>query len=96
MSRKIFLLSLVLLAFLALLLSAMNRTPIELELAFVRLTVPLGLALVVALVVGSFAGIMVRSYWIAQLLNERGRLRRALRLAQAGGRSASAAGDDAG
>lgn len=94
MSRVVFLLVIVILAFAALLLSAMNPGQVAVELAFVRVAAPLGLALVIAVVAGLVAGLGLRAYWIARLLRERGRLRRALRQAESKMRAA-AAGDDA-
>jgi uncharacterized integral membrane protein len=85
--------SIVLAALLALLISAMNSGRVEIELAFGRLVSPLGLALVVAFVAGLIFGLASRVYWVAELLNERGRLRRALRLAEASARSSALAGD---
>ena len=52
---------------------------VDVELAFLRIATPLGLALVVAFVIGLLAGLFWRVYWVAELLDERGRLRRALR-----------------
>jgi len=82
MSRALFLFLAAVLAFMALLISAMNPARVDIELAFIRITLPLGLALVIALVAGLLAGLLSRAYWIAELLQERGRLRRALRLAE--------------
>ena len=82
MSRLIFRLSLVLAALAAILISAMNREPVAIELAFLELHSTVGLALVVAFVIGLLAGLTWRSAWIAELLRERGRLRRALRIAE--------------
>ncbi|HEY6642907.1 hypothetical protein [Povalibacter sp.] len=87
--------SIVLAAVLALLVSAMNPSRVEIELAFGRLVSPLGLALVVAFTVGMVFGLASRVYWVAELLNERGRLRRALRLAEANARSSALAGKKA-
>jgi uncharacterized integral membrane protein len=95
MSRILFFFSVALAALIALLISAMNAGRVEIELAFVRITTPLGLALVVAFVAGLLAGLVWRVYWVAELLNERGRLRRALRLAEARARAAAVAGDNA-
>lgn len=94
MSRFFFLLSLVLAALLAVLVSAMNLDRVGIELAFVRFTTPLGLALVLAFAAGLLAGLFWQLYWVAELLSERGRLRRALRLAESQARAA--AGGDAG
>jgi putative membrane protein len=67
---------------LGLIFGALNPQLVDVELAFTRLTLPLGLALVTALVIGLLAGILWRISWVAQLLAERGKLRRALRDAQ--------------
>lgn len=87
MRRFFFRSVLVLAALAALLLSAMNAQQIDLELAFVRFAAPRGVVLVVVFALGLLAGLALRVYWIAELLNERGRLRRALRLAEASARS---------
>ena len=92
MSRFLFRLSLAVALVLALLVSAMNLTRVDIELAFFRLSSPLGLALVAAFVLGLLAGLFWRVSWVAELLNERGRLRSALRNAEAQARAA-AAGD---
>jgi uncharacterized integral membrane protein len=92
MSRFLFRLSLAFALLLALLVSAMNLTRVEVELAFVRVESPLGLALVAAFVLGLLAGLFWRVSWVAELLSERGRLRSALRNAEAQARAA-AAGD---
>jgi len=95
MSRVFFLSLVVVLAVAALLVSAMNPVRVDVELAFIRITAPLGLVLVVALAAGLLVGLASRAYWIAELLQERGRLRRALRLAESKARS-SMTDDDAG
>lgn len=89
MSRFFFLLSVALAALLALLVSAMNLGRVDIEFAFVRVATPLGLALVLAFVAGLLAGLVWRGYWVAELLGERGRLRRALRLAESRARAAA-------
>jgi uncharacterized integral membrane protein len=95
MPRILFLFSVALAALIALLITAMNAGRVDIELAFVRITAPLGLTLVIAFVAGLLAGLAWRVYWVAELLNERGRLRRALRLAEARARAAAVAGDNA-
>jgi uncharacterized integral membrane protein len=95
MSRLLFRLSLVLAALIALVISAMNRELVSVELAFLKLRSPVGLALVVAFVVGLLAGLMWRIAWVAELLSERGRLRRALRIAEARVRAEASASEDA-
>jgi uncharacterized integral membrane protein len=92
MSLFFFRLTIALAALLALVISAMNLARIEIELAFFRVSSPLGLALVAAFVLGLLAGLFWRVSWVAELLAERGRLRRALRLAESQARAA-AAGD---
>jgi uncharacterized integral membrane protein len=83
MSRFVFRTFLVLAALAALVISALNAGAIEIELAFARIATPLGVALVVAFTIGLLAGVALQSKWVAQLLAERGRLRRALRIAEA-------------
>ena len=94
MSRTLFLLSIALAAFLALLVTAMNGGRVEVELAFVRVGAPLGLALVIAFTVGMLAGLAWRGYWVGELLTERGRLRRAIRLLESQARAAAASGQN--
>jgi uncharacterized integral membrane protein len=97
MARLLFFFSVALAALAALFVTAMNPDRVEVELAFLRIASPLGLALVFAFVAGLLAGLFWRVYWVAELLNERGRLRRALRLAETRARSlAATAGTDAG
>lgn len=79
---------LALLALLALLFGALNHERVSLELAFMRLTPPLGLALIVAFITGLLLGVVWRLTWVADLLSERGRLRRALRVAESQARGA--------
>ncbi|MBB6091943.1 putative integral membrane protein [Povalibacter uvarum] len=95
MRRVLFIGSLCLAALLALLISATNPSRVEIELAFGRLVSPLGLALVIAFTLGLLCGLAGRMYWVAELLTERGRLRRALRMAEASARSNAAAEDSA-
>jgi uncharacterized integral membrane protein len=97
MARILFFFSVALAALAALLVTAMNHDSVEVELAFVRIASPLGLALVFSFVAGLLAGLFWRVYWVAELLNERGRLRRALRIAETRARTlAAASGTDAG
>jgi len=91
MSRFLIITVVVLVGLLALFLSAMNSTQVEIELAFARLRSPLGVALIVAFTLGLLGGLFWQAKWIAQLLNERGRLRRALRLAESKARRESEA-----
>ena len=90
MSRFLFIVVLVAAALIAILISALNASRVEIELAFVRLTSPLGVSLVVTFALGLLAGLVWQLKWIAQLLSERGRLRRALRIAEAKARSETA------
>lgn len=83
MSRFFFSVVLIAAALLALVVSAMNAGTVDIELAFARVASPLGIALVVAFTVGLIAGLLWQLKWIANLLAERGRLRRALRIAEA-------------
>lgn len=89
MSRFLFLFLLLLAALVAVLVTAMNAGRVEVELAFARITSPLGVALVVAFTIGLLAGLAWQMKWVAQLLGERGRLRRALRIAETKARSES-------
>lgn len=88
MTRLLFFVSIGSAALLALLVSAMNLGRVEIELAFLRLGAPLGFALVAAFVLGLLAGLFWQVTWVAELLRERGRLRRALRLAETQARAA--------
>ena len=83
MARKKFLLVLVIVMLAALVFSALNPQSVQLELAFVRINLHLGVALVTALALGLLLGIFVKGLWVAELLSERGRLRRALKAAEA-------------
>jgi uncharacterized integral membrane protein len=89
MSRFLFILSLVIAAAAAVFVSAMNAGRVDIELAFAHFDSPLGLALVITFTLGMLIGLFWRVSWIARLLNERGRLRRALRLAEDRARSQS-------
>jgi uncharacterized integral membrane protein len=71
------------LAALAMLFAALNQQRFEVDVAFLRFEVSSGLALLIAFSAGLLAGAFVRSRWVAELLAERGRLRQALRLAEA-------------
>jgi putative membrane protein len=72
----------VLLAAIGLLFTALNPQRFDIDLGFARVGVSAGLALLVAFSAGLLAGAAWRSNWIARLLAERGRLRHALRLAE--------------
>ena len=68
---------------LAMLFTALNPQMFEVDVAFARFKVSAGLALLIAFAAGLLLGGFARSRWVAELLAERGRLRRALRLAEA-------------
>jgi len=71
------------LAALAMLFAALNQQGFEVDVAFLKFEVSSGLALLIAFSAGLLAGAFARSRWVAELLAERGRLRQALRLAEA-------------
>jgi uncharacterized integral membrane protein len=75
--------ALLLLVAAAILFTALNQQYFEVDVAFARFGVSSGLALLIAFAAGLLAGALWRSAWIARLLAERGRLRNALRLAEA-------------
>lgn len=84
MLRRIALLTaVVLLVVLAVIFTALNQQRFAVDLAMVRFEVSSGLALLIAFSAGFLGGALWRSNWIARLLAERGRLREALRLAEA-------------
>ncbi|MGE5199325.1 MAG: LapA family protein [Rhodospirillaceae bacterium] len=72
-----------LLAAAAVLFTALNQQHFEVDLAIARFGVSSGLALLITFAAGLLAGALWRSAWIARLLADRGRLRNALRLAEA-------------
>jgi len=67
---------------LAMLFAALNQQRFNVDIAFARFEVSSGLALLIAFATGLLVGALARSRWVAELLAERGRLRRALRLAE--------------
>jgi uncharacterized integral membrane protein len=73
----------VLLVVLAVLFTVLNRQRFDVDLLVTQVAVSSGLALLIAFAAGLLAGALWRSNWIARLLAERGRLRHALRLAEA-------------
>jgi uncharacterized membrane protein YciS (DUF1049 family) len=81
--RVALIISLLLLFAAAVLFTALNQQRFEVDIAFAKFVVSSGLALVIAFAAGLVAGALWRSTWIARLLSERGRLRHALRLAEA-------------
>lgn len=93
--RVALVIALLLLLAAAMLFTALNQQRFEVDFAFVRFVVSSGLALTIAFAAGLLAGALWRSTWIARLLAERGRLRHALRLAEAR-RPAATATPDAG
>ncbi|HET7202347.1 MAG TPA: hypothetical protein VFI92_03170 [Steroidobacteraceae bacterium] len=68
---------------LAMLFAALNQQRFDVDVAFLKFEVSSGLALLIAFSAGLLAGAFARSRWVAELLAERGRLRKALRLAEA-------------
>jgi uncharacterized integral membrane protein len=83
--RLAFMAAIVLLLAAALLFTALNRQVFEIDVGFAEFEVTSGLALLISFAAGLLGGALWRSIWIAQLLGERGRLRHALRLAEARG-----------
>jgi uncharacterized integral membrane protein len=73
---------LALLFLLALLFTALNQQSFDVDIAFAEFEVSSGFALLIAFAAGLLAGGFARSRWLAELLAERGRLRRALQLAE--------------
>ena len=68
---------------LAMLFTALNQQRFDVDIAFASFEVSSGLALLIAFAAGLLAGALWSSASIARLLGERGRLRNALRLAEA-------------
>ena len=89
MARILFYFTVALAALVALLVSAMNAGRVDVELAFLRIGTPLGLALVFAFVIGLLAGLFWRVYWVAELLDQRG-----LRAAETRARALAAADEN--
>lgn len=87
MGRNRFLLLLLVAVMMAMLFVALNSGVVTVELAVISLSAPLGLILVIALALGLVAGVLMRGAWVAELLSERGRLRRALKAAEAKARA---------
>lgn len=80
---QIKLIALLLLAFvLALFCVALNPNLVLLELGVVTLQIRQGVLLVLVLIIGLLIGVALQAKWIAELLAERGRLRRALKAAE--------------
>jgi uncharacterized integral membrane protein len=70
------------LVLLAMLFTSLNQQRFDVDIAFARIEVSSGLALLIAFAAGLLAGSFARSRWVSALLAERGRLRHALRLAE--------------
>ena len=81
--RVAFIVALLLLVAAAVLFTALSQQRFEIDIAFARFGVSSGFALLISFAAGLLAGALWRSTWIARLLAERGRLRNALRLAEA-------------
>lgn len=92
--RTVFSLAIIVAALLALLVTALNPAPVLLNLAFIEFPAPLGFVLVIVFVLGLLAGMVWRVRWVAELLGERGRLRRALRLAESRARATAIGNGD--
>jgi uncharacterized integral membrane protein len=90
MSRIGFILLVLIAALTALLFSALNAEHVQIELAFGRSSAPLGVLLVSVFVLGLLVGVLLRGSWVVKLLSERGKLRRALRVAEARARASVA------
>ena len=82
MARRKFMIVLLLVMLLSLVFTVFNPQPANIELAFVQIHLRLGVALVIALALGVILGIIIKGLWVAELLSERGRLRRALKAAE--------------
>lgn len=91
MGRKRFIAVLLIAMLAALVFAALNPQSTQVELAITQMHLPLGIALVIACALGLVIGVMIRGKWVAELLSERGRLRRALKAAEAKARELAAA-----
>lgn len=76
-------LAVIMLVMLAVIFTALNRQHFDVDIAFAEFEVSSGLALTIAFAAGLLGGALWCSAWIARLLAERGRLRNALRRAEA-------------
>jgi uncharacterized membrane protein YciS (DUF1049 family) len=83
MVRTKFIVLLLLVMALAMVFVTLNPQPVTIELALVHWQPRLGLALVIAFAMGLAIGALSRGAWVTELLQERGRLRRALKAAEA-------------
>lgn len=81
--RYAYALAVLLLVALAVIFTALNRQHFDVDIAFAKFEVSSGLALTIAFAAGLLGGAVWRSSWVARLLAERGRLRNALRRAEA-------------
>jgi len=82
MFRRLTFVTVVLLAAIGLLFTALNPQRFDVDIGLTRFGMSAGLALLIAYSAGLLMGAAWRSNWIARLLAERGRLRHALRLAE--------------
>lgn len=89
-------LAVLLLVTLAVIFTALNRQDFDVDIAFAEFEVSSGLALTIAFAAGVLGGALWRSTWVARLLAERGRLRNALRRAEARRATPGDASADAG
>ncbi|MGE0190339.1 MAG: LapA family protein [Steroidobacteraceae bacterium] len=87
MSRTKFFLLLILVLLLAMGFVALNPQMVVTEFAVVQVQLRLGVVLIIALALGLIIGVLLRVLWVAELLRERGRLRRALRVAESKARA---------
>ncbi len=90
MGRAKFFLLLFVVAMLAMIFAALNTQTVAIELALLNIKLSLGMALIIAAAVGVIGGVLMRGLWMAELLAERGRLRRALKAAEASARAQAA------
>ncbi|MGB5103244.1 MAG: LapA family protein [Steroidobacteraceae bacterium] len=89
-------LAVLLLVVVAVIFTALNQQHFDVDLAFAEFEVSSGLALTIAFAAGVLGGAVWRSTWVARLLAERGRLRNALRRAEARRSNRGDASADAG
>lgn len=82
MFRRLTFVTVVLLAAIGLLFTALNPQRFDVDIGLTRFGMSAGLALLIAYSAGLLMGAAWRSNWIARLLAERGRLRHALRLTE--------------
>lgn len=90
MLRTKFIVLLLIIMVLAMVFVALNPQSVTLELAWFNFKLRLGLLMVITFAIGLLVGVMIRGAWVADLLSERGRLRRALKAAEAKARSYAA------